>query len=200
MIEQRTLMWRSWTGDGLAHARMRFGENGISVDGVTIAVRDGRPLRLRYEIACDSRGFARALSAEAIGVAQERFAGQADEEGTWKRVDGGMLDAPLYSAYDVEISGTPAGVTCAIRRLALEEGQSAELHVVALDLPTLRASRGQRRLTCLSLGADGSRYRYDGPEMRPTEITVETDGTVIEAEGTFRRIWPAPAREMLPPL
>jgi hypothetical protein len=200
MTEQRTLLWRAWTGDGLAHARMRFGDNGISIDGVTVAVRDGRPLRLRYEIACDSRGFARALSAEAIGITQERFAGQADEEGTWKRVDGGLLDAPLYAAYDVEIEGTPAAVTCAIRRLALEEGQSAELHVVALSLPDLRASRAQRRLTCLSLRPDGSRYRYDGPEMRPTEVTVDADGTVVEAEGTFRRIWPAPARETLPPL
>ena len=200
MTEQRTLMWRAWSGDGLAHARMRFGENGISVDGVTVAVRDGRPLRLRYEIACDSRGFARADSAEAVAITQERFAGQADEEGTWKRVDGGMLEAPLYAAYDVEIAGTPAGVTCAIRRLALEEGKSAELHVVALALPDLRATRARRRLPCLSLDADGSRYRYDGPEMRPTEVTVEADGTVVEAEGTFRRIWPATASETLPPL
>jgi hypothetical protein len=133
----------------------------------------------------------RSASVEAMELGRTLLALAADEDGTWQRVDGGVLDEPLYRAYDVSLPLTPVTTALTIRRLALEPGQSQTARVCEIDVPTLRVRLVEHRYTCLALEADESRYRFESLAggQRAT-IIIDSDGVVREYEGGFRRIWP----------
>ena len=188
---ERTLVYAAPDGLAYEHARMRTSESGAAADGAIVGLREGQPIRLRYEITCDSRWHVRSASVEAMELGRTLLALAADEDGTWQRVDGGVLDEPLYRAYDVSLPLTPVTTALTIRRLALEPGQSETARVCEIDVPTLRVRLVEHRYTCLALEADESRYRFESPAggQRAT-IIIDSDGVVREYEGGFRRIWP----------
>jgi len=188
---ERTLVYAAPDGLAYEHARMRTSESGAAADGAIVGLREGQPIRLRYEITCDSRWHVRSASVEAMELGRTLLALAADEDGTWQRVDGGVLDEPLYRAYDVSLPLTPVTTALTIRRLALEPGQSQTARVCAIDVPTLRVRLVEHRYTCLAIEADESRYRFESPAggQRAT-IIIDSDGVVREYEGGFRRIWP----------
>src|ERR1700694_5664786 len=91
---ERTLIYTSLDGGTFEHARMRTGETGAAADGAIVGVRGGRPIRLRSGTSCDSRWHVRSASIEAMETGRALLALAADEDGTWQRVDGGVLDEP----------------------------------------------------------------------------------------------------------
>jgi len=188
---ERTLVYSSLDGTTFEHARSRTSESGAVADGAIAGLRDGRPIRLRYEITCDSRWHVRSASVEAMELGRTLLALAADDDGTWQRVDGGVLDEPLYRSYDIGLAPTPVPTALTIRRLALEPGQSEIARVSAIDVPSLRVHLVEHRYTCLAIEAEESRYRFESltDDVRAT-IIIDSDGTVREYEGRFRRIWP----------
>jgi hypothetical protein len=188
---ERTLVYTAPDGLTYEHARIRTSESGAAADGAIVGLREGQPIRLRYEVTCDSRWHVRSASVEAMELGRTLLALAADEDGTWQRVDGGVLDEPLYRAYDVSLPLTPVTTALTIRRLALEPGQSQTARVCEIDVPTLRVRLVEHRYTCLALEADESRYRFESLAggQRAT-IIIDSDGVVREYEGGFRRIWP----------
>ena len=187
---ERTLVYSSVSGTTFEHARIRMSESGAVADGAIAGMREGQPIRVRYEITCDSRWHVRSASVEAMELGRTLLALAADDDGTWQRVDGGNLDEPLYRAYDVSLPMTPVTSALAIRRLALEPGQSEVARVCAIDIPSLRVRLIDHRYTCLAIEADESRYRFECDDARST-IIIDPDGTVREYEGRFHRLWPA---------
>ena len=188
---ERTLVYAAPDGLAYEHARMRTSESGAAADGAIVGLREGQPIRLRYEITCDSRWHVRSASVEAMELGRTLLALAADEDGTWQRVDGGVLDEPLYRAYDVSLPLTPVTTALTIRRLALEPGQSQTARVCAIDVPSLRVRLVEHRYTCLAMEAEESRYRFESlAGGRRATIIIDSDGVVREYEGGFRRIWP----------
>jgi uncharacterized protein len=91
---------------------------------------------------------------------------------------------PEYSdCVDVDLSFTPATNTLPIRRLGLDIGEEAEIHVAWLVWPELTVQRVLQRYT--RLAAD--RYRYTQDEFE-AELTVDRQGLVLEYEGLWRAI------------
>ena len=188
---ERTLVYTAPNGLTYEHARIRTSESGAAADGAIVGLREGQPIRLRYEITCDSRWHVRSASVEAMELGRTLLALAADEDGTWQRVDGGVLDEPLYRAYDISLPLTPVTTALTIRRLALEPGESQTARVCAIDVPTLRVRLVEHRYTCLAIEADESRYRFESlADGQRATIIIDSDGVVREYEGGFRRIWP----------
>jgi len=188
---ERTLVYTAPDGLTYEHARMRTSESGAAADGAIVGLHEGQPIRLRYEITCDSRWHVRSASVEAMELGRTLLALAADEDGTWQRVDGGVLEDPLYRAYDVSLPLTPVTTALTIRRLALEPGQSQTARVCAIDVPSLRVRLVEHRYTCLAMEAEESRYRFESlAGGRRATIIIDSDGVVREYEGGFRRIWP----------
>ena len=187
----RTLLYRSADGERLEHARLRTGEAGGIADGAIVGLFEHRPIRVRFEITCDSRWHARNVSVETIADERVLLSISADEDGTWRRVDGGVLDVPIFRCFDVAIGQTPTPMALAIRRLALEPRQAAIVNVAAIDVPTMTIRAAEHRYTCLERAAAASRYRFeDFDSGERAEIRIDADGAIAAYEGRFTRLWP----------
>ncbi|GAC1417947.1 MAG: putative glycolipid-binding domain-containing protein [Candidatus Velthaea sp.] len=188
----RTLLYRSADGNRLEYSRIRTGDSGGVADGTIVGLIAGRPLRMRYEITCDSRWHARNVSVELLAGGRELLSISADDDGTWKRVDGGVLECPIFRCSDVAIALSPMSCALTIRRLALEPRQAAIVNAAAIDPDTLEVRMVEHRYTCLDLGAHESLYRFenfDNGERRT--IRIDADGVVAADEGAFTRLYPA---------
>ena len=95
---------------------------------------------------------------------------------------------PEYSdCVDVDLSFTPATNMLPIRRLGLEIGEEAEIHVAWLVWPELTVQRVLQRYSRLA----EDRYRYTQDEFE-AELTVDRQGLVSSTRGSGARS-PLPA-------
>ena len=71
---ERTLVYTAPDGLTYEHARMRTSESGAAADGAIVGLHEGQPIRLRYEITCDSRWHVRSASVEAMELGRTLLA------------------------------------------------------------------------------------------------------------------------------
>lgn len=188
----RTMLYADAAGDRLEHARLRVSDDGAIADGTIVGLLAGRPLRVRYEVACDSRWFARNVSIEQIAVGRDLLSMTADGTGIWRRVDGGHLEAPLFRCYDVDIPLSPVTKALTIRRLALEPKEAAIVNVAHVDAPSLTIRAIEQRFTCLEIESETSLYRFENFDSGyRAQIRVDAEGIVRDYDGAFRRLWPS---------
>jgi hypothetical protein len=84
---------------------------------------------------------------------------------------------------------TPFTNTLPIRRLTWQPGDSAELNMVYVKLPTLEVVPTPQQYTCLESGPDGGLYRYESVTSGYTnELPVDAEGLVIDYPGIWRRV------------
>jgi hypothetical protein len=187
----RTIVYRSIDGSRLEHARMRLSEAGGVADGTIVGLYEGRPLRVRHEYTCDSRWHVRNVSIEALTEERGLISLAADEDGIWRRVDGGVLATPVYHCFDVAVGLSPLSLALTLRRLALEPRESAIVNVANIALPSLDVALIEHRYTCLERDDDRRRYRlenFDSGER--SVIVVDADGVVVTHEAIVARMWP----------
>ena len=84
---------------------------------------------------------------------------------------------------DVDLSFTPATNTLPIRRLGLEVGEEADIHVAWLVWPELGVRRVRQRYARLA----PNRYRYAQDDFA-AELTVDEQGLVLDYEGLWNAI------------
>lgn len=177
--------WAQWDGPGLEHLRLRVGENGTEADGVVIGEEDGTYFRVRYTIRCDPRWRTREVIMDPLD-GSDPLRLLSDGEGTWRDVSGRMLPE-LMACIDVDISVTPFTNTLPIRRLGLTEGETSEISVVYVNVPSLRLETSGQRYTRLERGL----YRYEDEGLFrgfTADLPVDGDGLVLDYPGIFRRI------------
>ncbi len=191
---EREVMWVPREGPGLEHLRLS-GDDGIVVaDSVIIGLDDGHAFRVRYEIRCDAAWCVREVRVTGLDSGAPDLHLWADSRGHWTEGSGQALPA-LDGCIDVDLSATAFTNTLPIRRLGMRPGQSAELSVVYIEVPSLEVRPARQRYRCLALGSDGGRYRYESlpyellPEGFTDELLVDADGLVIDYPKLFRRIW-----------
>jgi len=165
--------------------RLRAGPDGGVTDGAVVGFLDGAPIRVRYEVTSDSRWHVRTVSLEVIAPERRLLALAADEAGVWKRVDGGVLDVPIFRCFDVSIGVTPAPAALTLRRLALEPRGVAIVNVAAITIPTLAIRSIEVRYTRLEDEGNLRVYRcenFDSGER--VRMRVDADGTIAEPLAT----------------
>jgi len=116
----------------------------------------------------------------------------ATGDGRWTDADGVHLPA-LDGCVDIDIAWTPLTNTLPIRRLALQPGQEEIIRVVYLPLPSLEIGVWEQRYTGLEPGA--VRYESLASDFR-RDLTVDSEGFVIDYPGLFRRRWPLADRDV----
>jgi uncharacterized protein len=154
-------------------------EGGWRVRGTVLTHEAKQPIEIRYAVDVDSTW---ATTDVEVVVA---FAG-----GDRREVPGlGLLWSgtecpPEYGdCVDIDLSFTPATNTLPIRRLGLDIGGEAEIHVAWLVWPELRVQRVLQRYTRLA----EDRYRYRQHEFE-ADLTVDRQGLVLEYGGLWRAI------------
>lgn len=193
MSRKRSVMWAPCTGVGLEHLSLAWDEEGIRADGVVIGTEGRVPFRVRYEIRCDPGWRLRELAVYSLvrdGVAIELL---ADGKGNWTTPGGEPVPA-LDGCVDVDISATPFTNTLPIRRLDLRPDEASELAVAYVAVPEMQVAPARQRYACLESHEEDGLYRYeslDGAFIGFTaDLTVDTDGLVLDYPELFRRVRP----------
>jgi hypothetical protein len=187
----RTLVYRSIDGQRLEYARMRFGAAGGVADGTIVGIYAGAPLRIRHEYTCDSRWHVRNVSVEVLAAERAIISLSADDDGIWRRVDGGTLEIPVYNCFDVAVALSPLPAALTLRRIALEPREAAIVNVAAIDIASLTVRLIEQRFTRLPASGGALRYRlenFDSGERFTLEL--DADGVVATYEGMAARMWP----------
>jgi len=189
----RTMVYRSADAQRLEHARLRLSAAGGVGDGTIVGVYAGSALRVRHEYTGDSRWHVRNASVEVVAAAERRLISlSADEDGIWRRVDGGLLEIPIFNCFDVAVALTALPVALTLRRLRLEPREAAIVNVASIDVPSLDIRLIEHRYTHLGGDAGGvQRYRlenFDSGER--AVITLDAEGIVAEYDALCARVWP----------
>jgi uncharacterized protein len=185
----RHVLWQAWTGPGLESLRVTSDAAGVTAESVAIGLTGGRAYTIRYALRCDTGWRVRTLEAWVLGEQSAALALSGDGTGHWMGPDGSRLPA-LDGCFDVDLPSTVFTNTLPVRRLGMVPGWSEEMNVVYIGVPDLSLSVARQRYTCLTWGADGGRYRYEGLGTGFTaEITLDGDGLVVEYPRLARRVW-----------
>jgi hypothetical protein len=181
---RRDIYWSPAEEPGLEHLAIHFARRGgVKAEALLLRRMGDRSLRMRYRLETDESWHTRRLEFALEGGAGIIL--EADGAGHWL-ADGAAAPA-LDDCLDVDIQVTPFTNTLPIRRLALEQGATAEIDVVYLPVPELTPRSVAQRYT--RLAAD--RFRYDGLFRDfSAELAVDADGLVIDYPQTFTRVWP----------
>lgn len=176
--------WRRWEGLGLEHLVLQEGPLGIVAEAAVIGGDTEEDFAMTYRIACGPDWEVRTLEARIVGMACS-IQIASDGLGAWTTAGGSPLPA-LDGAIDVDIMATPFTNTLPIRRLRLDEGQSAEITVAYVSVPDLALSASRQRYTCLK---SGSLYRFESVESGfSRDIAIDRLGLVVEYPDLFRRV------------
>jgi hypothetical protein len=86
----------------------------------------------------------------------------------------------------VDIQATPLTNTLPIRRLALQAGESTDIRLCYIEVPSLTVSPATQRYTALETGR---LYRFESLESDFTaDLPVDEDGFVLDYPGLFKRL------------
>src|SRR5438132_6414297 len=127
--------WQDWSGRSIEHLVLREDENQIAADGAILSTVDDNVFATRYHVLCDRSWRVKKVEIGAIG-SDLCAALASDGVGNWTDGSGTALPQ-LGAAIDIDISITPFTNTLPIRRLKLQTGQSEDILVVYIHLPSL---------------------------------------------------------------
>ena len=179
----RRVAWRR-SDEVLAdeHCTINLRDSGLSLIGTVLGAEDGLPVRVEYRVLADAAGATTGVHVRDLrGFAQRTLTLARDAKGSWT-LDGAAAKA-LKGCIDVDLGCSPSTNTLPIRRLGLEIGEEAEIHVAWLVWPELSVQRVLQRYTRLA----EDRYRYTQDEFE-AGLKVDRHGLVVEYEGLWRAI------------
>jgi hypothetical protein len=181
--------WQPRDEPGIEHLRLHQEQDRVIADGMIIGIANEEPFRLQYAVQCDAGYRFQAAKLRLLAPVDRTLHLSCDEHGAW--IDGsGREIAPLQGSVDIDIETSPFTNTLPIRRLALHQGQSAEIQVAYITIPELSVRPERQRYTCLAVTNEDRVYRYESLASGFTaEVRVDADGLVVDYPGLFRRVW-----------
>jgi uncharacterized protein len=172
------LLWQASDG-GSELCVLERADRGWRLRGTVLTHEAEQPIELRYRVMVDS-GWATTDVEVLVSLAGGEPREVAELGGLWS----GTERPPEYrDCVDVDLSFTPATNTLPIRRLALDVGEAAEIHVAWLVWPELRVQRARQRYARVAK----DRYRYTQDDFE-ADLVVDDQGLVLEYEGLWRAV------------
>ena len=181
------VLWTSLQQIGLEQLHLVENERGVVADGLVLGIEHATPFRLWYQVRTDSNWNVRECLLQVGGEQGQSVHLYTDGQGHW--TDGaGVACSALDGCLDLDISSTPFTNTLPIRRLALTAGESVDLLVAYVTVPTLGVRPVRQHYTCLSRTASSGIYRYEGVESNTTfDLLVDAQGLVVDYPGIWKR-------------
>ncbi len=187
---RRSWLWQRLDEPGLEHFFVEETSDGVALDGSLVASLDGEPLRLRYTVRCNTGFEVQSVDLTCDADAVRRLVLHRDALGRWTGENDSELPECAGCA-DIDIAATPSTNTLPVRRLRLAQGESAEVRVVYISVPSLAVSVDRQCYTLLRQHGEESVYRFESLDAAPgfvAEVTVGADGFVVDYEGLFKRL------------
>ena len=185
-MKQQHAIWKSLEYPGLEYLYLLEEDATIQVVSTSICVIDQKPLKLDYVLSCDSQFVLKRVSINQFDIGG--FNLTTDGHGNW--LNQKLQPLPeLDGCIDIDISATPFTNTLPIRRIQWQVGQSEVFKMAYIHIPDLTVSVDPQRYTCLEKTAHGATFRYESLDSDFTaDITVDSDGLVLNYPGLFERI------------
>jgi uncharacterized protein len=180
------IFWFREPGPSAELCRVTDDERGTTFVGTVLAVEDGTPFEIGYEVRTGADGATEDVAVSSSSPAGFRLRLHRDPSGRWYAVDGDgrrarQPMAGVDDCVDVDLGFTPATNTLPIRRLHLglnEEKEIAALWLRFPDLTLLRQGQIYRRV-----GREAYLYRSGDFQAM---LTVDGDGIVTNYDGLWR--------------
>lgn len=183
---QQTLVWKPWTNPGIENLRLHVDAAGIHASSHLMLSAGGQSFAATYVLDYDPCWRFRSLWIKVDNHGQSSLRLQRDIPGQW-RLDGqprGDLDA----CQQVLLSASPFAHTPILQRSALECGQSEELQVAFIDLPSLAVQARGQRYQCLRQQGEQTLYRCEPQGRHSSELALDRNGLVLKATDQFLRL------------
>ncbi|MGH3979362.1 MAG: putative glycolipid-binding domain-containing protein [Pseudonocardiaceae bacterium] len=184
----------TWAGVGasrLEAVRVVLGGRGMRATGsmVAAAVGDLPAFSASYTLATDEAGVMSRLSVRTIRASGEQHVAlNRSEEGIWLVDHGsGAARTDFDGALDVDLAYSPLFNALPVRRLGLHRAESEhDLPIVFVALPTLEVELVRQTYRTVSLGEQP--VVSFGSEAFHADLTVDTEGLVLDYPGLARRL------------
>lgn len=168
----RTILWRGIQWRGHEACRVYASGSEWRLEGTAVFADEGRPCRLSYLIACDSRW--NTLTGKVSGWVDTENVNlevSVDEDRRWAL--NGVAVAEVDGCIDLDLNFSPSTNLLPIRRLELGIGEQAEVKAAWLRFPSFELEP----LTQIYTRVDEFRYRYSSHDGEfVAEITVDDVG------------------------
>jgi uncharacterized protein len=183
----------TWSGVDCLHleaVRVLLGERGLRATGSIVSCQqdDIEAYSAAYTLTTDETGVVQRLTVRTTRAAGEQAVTVTrSEEGMWLVDHGhGAVRTNFGGALDIDLQFSPLFNALPVRRLNLHRlATKHELAMVFVSLPSLEVNRVPQTYRTISLGEPAvislSSDSYE------TELTVDSDGLVLEYPGLARR-------------
>ncbi len=181
----RTVLWRNDADQMYEYCALGDTGEGVRLAGAVVTAVDTKPLRIVYEIACDSRGLTQAVKVDLVGgLGERRIQLVANGQRAW-RWNGAELPE-CQGCAEVDLRFSPSTNALPIRRLKLAIGEGQTFAVAWLRYPELDVIAFPQRYTRL----DSQRYLFESllSDFR-AELAVDEHGMVQR----YGELWEAVA-------
>ena len=171
-IKIRDLRWE-WFEDDTDHATVAMQSSGWRVSG-----QHGKT---RYWLNTDAHGATNSIRVETPWDGETRSLVLRRDAAGWQGFDG-VLVPESAMALDPDIACTALINTLPIRRLGLRQGESAEIDMVYIPLPSLLPCVMRQRYSRTERG-----YHYENLRNGfHAQLTVDSEGWVTDYPGICR--------------
>jgi hypothetical protein len=151
-------LWRRVDTPGHDACRLEELADGWQLEGTAVFLHEGAPTRLAYQVVCDPTWATRRGRVQGwLGERPVDFTVVRTSGGVWT-LNGDVVPG-LERYVDLDLGFTPATNLLQLRRVALADGESADVPVAWIDAPprtlTVLPQRYERR--------DRLTYWYESP-------------------------------------
>ncbi len=179
-----SIRWESGSGQGHEHLVLEELADGYLARSVVIGGAGGDAFGLHYTLRCDAAWRFQRLDLTVVDTGCKHTL-ESDGHGHWRDETGETLNG-LSDAVDIDLAVSPFTNTLPIRRLRLEEGETADIVTAYISFPGVEVLPDPQRYTCLKKNA---LYRYASLDSDFTrDIEVDEQGLVTFYPGLFRRV------------
>lgn len=167
------ILWRTLSAPGHETAKIYGDESeGWTIDGASIFLHEGEPVRLDYLIECDAdwnTTFATVDGWVGDEVVEVEI---TVDEGVWT-MNGEPVSA-VEDCIDLDLNFSPVTNTLPIRRLNLKVGETRSVKAAWLRFPSFQLERLEQIYTRI----DDLTVRYETASGFAATLTVDSDGLV----------------------
>lgn len=168
-----TILWRSLSAPGHETAKI-YGDvsEGWTIDGASIFLHEGEPVRLDYLIECDPDWNTTFATVDGW-VGDEIVEVEVTvEEGEWTL--NGEPVSVVAGCTDIDLNFSPVTNTLPIRRLNLKVGETRSVKAAWLRFPSFQLEPLEQTYTRI----DERTVRYESVSGFAATLTVNSDGLV----------------------
>jgi uncharacterized protein len=177
---EASMMWRRVDLPGHDVCRLVRADDGWRLEGAAVFNDDARPALLAYEVDCDSRWRTTRARVRGHVGGFPIVADIASSDGAW-RLDGAVVPG-VGGCVDLDLGFTPATNLLSIRRLALTEGDAADVRAAWYDA----GANGLQPIEQRYERRGYSTYWYESPTFKyAAELDVLPTGFVRR----YPRLW-----------